>query len=61
MIIRTLIGVAVGAGLGALLGATRSCGDGGCQLTANPWRGAIWGAILGLTFTLALASDGSHT
>jgi len=48
MSIQILLLTALGAGLGALLGALKSCPDGGCPLTANPWRGAIWGGILGL-------------
>ena len=48
MMIRLLIGVAIGVSIGALLGSTRSCADGGCPLTATPWRGAAWGGLLGL-------------
>jgi len=47
---------AVGAGLGALLGGLKSCPDGGCPLTANPWRGAIWGGVLGLFIGLSSGS-----
>ncbi|MFO7975640.1 MAG: DUF6132 family protein [Candidatus Hydrogenedentota bacterium] len=49
-------GVAIGAGLGAMLGRTRSCETGGCPLTANPRRGAIYGGVMGLLLTLAFAS-----
>lgn len=50
-----IVGVLVGSGLGAVLGATRSCKDGGCPLTANPRRGALWGGFLGLMVAAALA------
>lgn len=46
-------GIAMGAGLGAMLGSTRSCETGGCPLTANPRRGAIYGGVMGLLLTLA--------
>lgn len=45
----------LGAGLGAALGATQKCETGGCPLTANPWRGATYGAALGLLFGLTFA------
>jgi thioredoxin len=48
---------AAGAGIGALLGKLKSCPDGGCPLTANPRRGAIWGGIVGLLIALS-ASQG---
>jgi len=44
--------VSVGAVVGALLGSKRSCKDGGCPLTANPRRGALWGAFLALSLAL---------
>jgi len=43
-----LLIVGIGAVLGAALGATRRCEDGGCPLTATPKRGAVYGALLGL-------------
>lgn len=50
--------VLAGAGLGALMGSTRSCADGGCPLTANPKRGALWGGFLGLMMALSLGPVG---
>ena len=47
--------VGMGVLLGALLGSTRSCTDGGCPLTANPKRGALYGGFLGLMVALILA------
>ena len=48
-----------GAALGALMGSTRSCEDGGCPLTATPWRGAAYGAALGLFFAWSACASGS--
>ena len=56
-----LVSVLVGSGAGALLGATRSCADGGCPLTANPWRGALWGGFLGLMLAGTLAGSSRGT
>lgn len=52
MVLRFLLPLAIGATLGALLGRTNACVDGSCPLTANPLRGALWGAFLGLLFAL---------
>ena len=54
VVIKIVIGMAAGSAAGALLGATRSCGDGGCPLTANPLRGALWGGLMGLFAALAI-------
>jgi len=53
---KILIGVAIGASLGALLGSTRTCETGSCPLTANPKRGALWGGLLGLLVVWAMYS-----
>lgn len=54
MIVKVLIGIVIGVALGGLLGSTRSCDSGGCPLTANPWRGAMFGGILGCLFALTM-------
>jgi thioredoxin 1 len=51
MIIRILFGVLVGGVLGAVLGYWGKCSSGTCPLTANPYRGAIYGAVLGALLT----------
>jgi len=51
MMIKLLIGILVGAAVGALLGYFGSCSSGTCPLTANPLRGAVFGAVLGALFT----------
>lgn len=57
MWIRLLLGLLIGGGAGALLGATNSCVDGTCPLTATPWRGALWGAVLGVGIALSLGRE----
>jgi hypothetical protein len=47
MIVRLAIGVVVGGAIGALMGYFGHCTNGTCPLTANPWRGAIYGAVMG--------------
>jgi hypothetical protein len=48
---RLLIGVLVGGVLGALLGYWGQCSSGMCPLTANPYRGAMIGAVMGALVT----------
>ncbi len=38
--------VALGSGIGALTGHFGKCESGQCPLTANPWRGAVFGALI---------------
>ena len=45
-----MINVLIGGGLGALLGYFGKCSSGACPLTTNPWRGSIYGALLGGLF-----------
>jgi len=52
MILKIVIGVAIGSVLGAVSGYLFSCAGGACPLAGSPWRGAITGAVLGLIFTL---------
>ena len=53
MILRMLIGLGAGGSLGALIGYFGHCSGGACPLTANPWRGATYGAVLGILFALS--------
>jgi hypothetical protein len=48
-----LLGLLVGAGLGAGLGYFGQCTSGTCPLTSTWWRGAIYGAVLGILFSLS--------
>ncbi len=56
-----ILSLMVGAGLGAVLGYYGKCTTGTCPLTANPWRGAIYGMVLGLLFHSALGKDGARS
>jgi len=52
-IIRLIIGIAVGGLLGAGMGYFGKCTSGTCPLTATPWRGAIYGAVMGALFSIS--------
>ena len=56
-ILRLVIGIAVGGTLGAALGYFGKCTSGTCPLTATPWRGAIYGAIMGAVFSLSFSKQ----
>ena len=47
MITRILLCVLIGGAIGAGLGYFGKCSSGTCPLTANPYRGAIYGAVMG--------------
>ena len=49
----------IGGSVGAALGYFGKCSTGACPLTANPWRGALYGALLGLMFHFASGRGGS--
>jgi hypothetical protein len=51
--LRVLTGVGIGAAIGAALGYFGQCSSGTCPLTSTWWRGAIYGAVMGLMLTLA--------
>ncbi len=53
MILKALLGLAAGGGLGALLGDFGRCTSGACPLTSTWWRGAIFGAVTGLLVALS--------
>jgi hypothetical protein len=52
-IVRIIIGISIGGALGAVMGYFGKCASGGCPLTSTPWRGAIYGAVLGALFSLS--------
>ncbi len=54
-----ILSVLVGGGLGAALGYFGKCSSGTCPLTSTWWRGAIYGALLGLMFHFASGRGGS--
>ena len=47
MIARLLFGIMIGGLIGAGLGYFGKCSSGTCPLTANPNRGAVYGAVVG--------------
>jgi thioredoxin 1 len=55
MITRILLGVLIGGAIGAVAGYFGKCSSGTCPLTANPYRGAIYGAIVGTLLASALS------
>ena len=52
-----LFGLLIGALLGAALGYYGECTSGTCPLTSTWWRGALYGAFLGLLFAWSSAGD----
>ena len=56
-LIKLAIGIAVGGTLGAAMGYFGKCTSGTCPLTATPWRGALYGAVMGAVFSLALSKQ----
>lgn len=50
---RYLIPIAVGAVLGSLMGYFGQCSSGTCPLTSTWWRGALYGAFIGLMFAMS--------
>ncbi len=47
MIARIFLGILIGGSIGAVLGYFGKCSSGSCPLTANPYRGAVYGAVMG--------------
>jgi len=60
MILKILLGVLIGGALGAVLGYFGKCSSGACPLTANPYRGAVYGAVMGAVVVFAF-SRGQRT
>ena len=55
MITKILLGALIGVAIGAVAGYFGRCSSGACPLTANPLRGAIYGAIMGTLLASALS------
>jgi len=56
-VIQLVLGILIGGGLGALLGYLGRCSTGTCPLTANPWRGACYGMVIGAIFALVVPAS----
>jgi thioredoxin 1 len=54
MSVRIILGILIGGGIGGLMGYFGKCTTGACPLTANPFRGALFGALLGFLFVSLL-------
>jgi len=61
MIYKILFGLLLGGAVGTMLGWFGNCSTGGCPLTANPWRGALYGMVLGGLFAFSLGGSRSTT
>jgi thioredoxin 1 len=54
------MGLLIGGALGALLGYFGKCSTGTCPLTANPYRGALIGALMGGVLAFSSASPRTY-
>ena len=52
LLVRSLLGVAAGAGVGFLYYSLVGCSTGSCPLTSSPWTSAGLGAVIGGTWAL---------
>ena len=52
MLVKIIISVGIGAVLGGLMGYFGKCTSGACPLTSTPLRGMLYGAFLGLLFSM---------
>jgi thioredoxin 1 len=58
-VLSLILSVLVGAGIGSALGYFGQCSSGTCPLTSTWWRGALYGAGMGLLFGLTSFRTGS--
>ena len=49
-----VVGILIGAAAGGMMGARGNCDTGACPLTANPYRGAAYGALMGFLIVATL-------
>lgn len=56
MFIQLAAGLFLGGAFGAAMGYFGKCSTGTCPFTANPWRGALFGAMLGGVFAFSVRS-----
>ena len=55
--LKGIIILLVGAGIGAAMGYFGKCNNGQCPLTANPLRGSLWGLCLALIIAYPMIMD----
>jgi hypothetical protein len=53
-LLKTVLAVAAGAGIGVLYWKLVGCRTGACPLTATPLRAGLYGAVMGLVWALTL-------
>jgi hypothetical protein len=51
--LRFLLPLLIGGAIGAAIGYYGQCTSGTCPLTSTWWRGALYGAVLGLIWSSA--------
>jgi hypothetical protein len=56
-----ILSVLIGGGIGSALGYFGQCSSGTCPLTSTWWRGALYGAAMGLLFGLTSLGNSSGT
>lgn len=61
MLVKMFLIIAGGVLFGGILGYVGKCSTGACPLTANPFRGAIYGGLLGLLFALMLNASSASS
>lgn len=54
MILKLIIGVVAGGGLGFAYYKFVGCASGACPLTSNPWISTIYGSVLGVLVASAI-------
>jgi hypothetical protein len=52
-VLRLIVIPLAGSVVGGLMGYFGQCTSGACPLTATWWRGAIFGAVIGLMFAVS--------
>jgi hypothetical protein len=52
-VLRLILAVFIGGSIGAVVGHVSRCAGGTCPLMCAWWRGALYGATLGLLFGLS--------
>lgn len=57
--VRFLVPILIGSAVGAALGYYGQCTSGTCPLTSTWWRGALYGAVMGLLLATGQRSSAS--